>query len=96
MQNEHIQHCVLLRNGQVAPVEFYDSIKFQVQEAANYLPKNITATLERLCGHIFWSSLTTEQRKLAGRCMAHLVEHKIVPYDHVGCVHEYPRKYRLM
>ena len=96
MQNEHTQHYVLLKNGHVAPVEFYDSIKYQVQEAADYLPRYITAILEHLCGDIFWSELTTEERKLAGRCMAHLVEHRLVPFEYVGCRHAYPKRYRLI
>lgn len=96
MQNVYLQHCVLLKQGHVATKDFYDCIKIQALDAVNWLPMNITVTLERLCGDTFWSELTTEERKLAGRCMAHLVEHRLVPFEYVGCKHAYPKRYCLI
>jgi hypothetical protein len=51
-------------------------------------------TLEQLAGAAYWDPLTTHQRQLRGRVMTHLWTAGVMPFERVGCRHEFPRKYR--
>lgn len=75
--------------------EVIESIRQQVEAALPTLNSHLTYTLEKLCGKAFWAQLDSGERKLAGRCMAHLVVKNQLPLLFVPRKHEYPKHYQL-
>lgn len=75
--------------------EFFESIRQQVEAVLPTLKPHLTYTLEKLCGKLFWEKLDAGERKLAGRCMAHLVVKNQLPLLFAPRNHEYPKHYQL-
>ena len=89
---------VLLHNGYTVSADFYDKIRYQVEEILHVLDPNEIYTLEKLCGDEFWQSLTAGEQKTAGRCMANMVVTKQLPFRFVqGDTSRlnYPKLYQL-
>lgn len=74
---------------------FLESIRRQVEAAIPTLNPHLAYTLEKICGKAFWARLDNGERKLAGRCMAHLVIKNEFPLAFVPGKHEYPKYYQL-
>ena len=65
---------VILRNGRLVMREFYNAVRFQVEDAIAELRPGKKYTAKALCGEAFWTLLGTPGlRQQAGRCLAHLV-----------------------
>jgi len=77
------------------PAALYNAIRLQVEEIIPAMERGVEYTLEMLCGDAFWQTLTDGERRMAGRCLAHMVANKRLPLRFVGCPHEHPKKYRL-
>lgn len=89
------QMMVLLQHGHVAPQSFYNGIRDLILDQIPALNPNHVVTLENFYDPESWHQMDIEERKLAGRCMAHMVIHGILPLDFVGCKHSIPNEYRL-
>ena len=87
---------LILHNGYTVSADFYDKIRYQVEEILHVLDPNEINTLEKLCGDEFWQSLTAGEQKTAGRCMANMVVTKQLPFRFVQGEHEYPNLYQLI
>ena len=51
--------------------------------------------LKVLCGAEFWKPLSDGQKRMAGRCMVHMVEVGLLPLHFAEGRHEYPKLYWL-
>ncbi len=85
----------LLAGGYQVKAAFITSLRHQVEAALPTLNPNLTYKLEKLCGKAYWSKLDAGERKLAGRCMAHLVVKNEFPLLFAPSNHEYPKHYQL-
>jgi hypothetical protein len=77
------------------PRSLYNSILRQVTEIAPAVNPYQEYTLQVLCGDEYWQSLSNWNRRLAGKCMAHMVTHELVPYCFAGHLCESPKKFML-
>jgi len=93
--NDNVENHLVLRANLCVPDWLFRSIQRQVAEIVPGVDPYAEYTLETLCGDEFWESLSNRQRRLAGRCMAYLVEHERVPYCFAGHLCESPKKYML-
>jgi hypothetical protein len=87
---------IVLYDGYTVSADFYDKIRYQVEEILDVLDPNEINTLERLCGDEFWQSFTAGEKKMAGRCMANMVVTHQLPFRFVQGEHEYPKLYQLI
>jgi len=76
-------------------IAFYSEVLNTVSEVIHiFLPDDIY-TLRKIYGEALWLQMTDGERRMAGRCLAHIVANKRLPLCFVGCPHEHPKKYRL-
>lgn len=85
----------LLAGAYPVSTAFFESIRHRVEAAIPTLNPHLAYTLEKLCGTLFWAKLDSGKRKLAGRCMAHLVVKNEFPLVVAPSNHEYPKYYQL-
>ena len=85
----------LLAGGYQVKAAFIASLRHQIEAALPTLNPNLTYKLEKLCGPAYWATLDAGERKLAGRCMAHLVVKNEFPLLFAPSNHEYPKHYQL-
>ena len=76
--------------------EFYNDVLNTVSEVIHiFLPGDIY-TLRKIYGEALWLQMTRGDRRMAGKCMAHMVANKKLPQlRFVDGTHEYPKKYQL-
>ena len=94
-QPSESQMMVLLQAGHVAPKPFYDSMRYLILDQTPAIKPTHVVTLEDCYDPEVWHQMDIEERKLAGRCMAHMVIYGILPLEFVGCKHGIPNEYRL-
>lgn len=82
-------------NVYTASAAFYTTIRLQVEEVIPAMERGVKYTLEMLCGDAFWRTLSDGEKRMAGRCMAHMVANKRLPLCFTDSKHEYPKWYRL-
>ncbi|MDP3609444.1 MAG: DUF1413 domain-containing protein [Nitrosomonas sp.] len=51
--------------------------------------------LKKILGREIWSQLDHGDRRLMGRCVAHMVTQKALPLSFAESKHEYPKRYQL-
>jgi hypothetical protein len=64
---------VVLPSGYTAPKQFFDRILRQAITAIPTLTRSRALKATELLGQEFWASLGNADRRLAGRCIAHMV-----------------------
>jgi len=87
---------IMLYDGYTVPEKFYNVVLYQVREILPALIPGEKYTLELLCGDAFWLPLSDGQRRMAGRCMAHMVNNDQLPLCFAITKHEYPKRYQLL
>jgi hypothetical protein len=93
---------ILLNDGYVGcagyfvSITFYNAIRLQVEEVIPLLDRDEKYTLQMLCGEAFWDPLTEGERRMAGRCMSHMVRNNLLPLRFAESKHEYPKFYELL
>ena len=75
---------------------FYNDVMNTVSEVIHiFLPVD-RYTLRKIYGEALWLEMTRGERRMAGKCMAHMVANDRLPQlRFVEHEHEYPKKYRL-
>lgn len=63
---------------------FYKNIQSQIEEALPFLERDMQYTVEMLCDPNFWKSLNPGQKKMAGRCVAHMVMENRIQLSFAG------------
>ena len=77
------------------PIAFYNDVLNTVSQVIHiFLPGDIY-TLRKIYGEALWLQMTDGERRMAGRCLAHMVANNRLPLCFVGCPHEHPKKYQL-
>jgi hypothetical protein len=66
--------AIVLASGHKVAKEFYDLIHQQASKIIPTLRRIRAYPSKKLCGEIFWETLTSEQQRLAGRCVAEMVK----------------------
>ena len=87
---------IVLYDGYTVSADFYNSVRLQVDNVIPALERDRKYTLAMLCGPEFWDCLSNGERRMAGRCMAHLVACKRLPLRFAESRHEYPKYYWLI
>lgn len=90
--NEPI-HYMVLNDGQPVTKTFFDRVRQKVNVVIPALNPVERYTAEMLCGDEFWSALDNGERRLAGRCLAHMVNEDLLPLRVAESNHEYPKYY---
>ena len=85
----------VIRHDYSVPSEFFNAIVRIIREILPALWSDQPFTLKLLCGPEFWDQLTDGERRMAGRCMAHLVVSGQLPLRFAESRHEDPKHYRL-
>ncbi|UCE64309.1 MAG: hypothetical protein JSU59_03980 [Nitrospirota bacterium] len=93
-KNKTVEYLVF-KDGFTVPKEFFESVHKQVLETLPGLLPDNGYTLEKICGPEFWAPLTDGQRRLAGRCMVHMVRNRILPLNFTGPICATPKRYEL-
>lgn len=95
-QDPHeIEQTMSLQDGYAVSKVFYNCIRLQVEDVLPALQPDDRYTLKTLCGKEFWGQLAIGERRMAGRCMAHMVVIGLLPLSFADSKHEYPKWYRL-
>jgi hypothetical protein len=82
-------------NVYTASATFYTAVRLQVEEVIPVLERDVKYKLEMLCGEAFWRTLSDGEKRMAGRCMAHMVANGLLPLRFADTKHEYPKWYQL-
>ena len=97
MTNETTAEVILLLDDSfTVPQKSYNQVREQVTDIAPALTLDKKYTLQMLCGPEYWDSLTMHERRLAGKCMVHMVENQLVPYDFGGRYCQHPKVYNVI
>lgn len=78
------------------PAVLFDAVRYQVKEAIPFLVRGKKYTLRWFCGEVFWQLLGDGDKRMAGRCMAHMVFNGQLPLRFAKSKHEYPKHYQLL
>ena len=96
MKNENTTEVILLLDDSfTVPQNPYNQVREQVTDIAPILTLDDDYTLKKLCDPDYWDSLTNNERKLAGRCMAYMVKNGLVPYNFAGRLCQSPKVYTV-
>jgi hypothetical protein len=79
--------------GYSAHRAFYDNIGREILDVTPALIPGEGYTSEMLCSPAFWSQLSNNEQRLAGRCVAHMVRSGLLPLRRLGCRHKSPARY---
>jgi len=91
MTNETIK----LNDGYTASKAFYTRVyKMMVAALSGKVP-GIKCTVEQFVGQKLWCELGSGERKLAGRCVAHMVSKNLLQLDFAGKTKANAQQYRL-
>lgn len=96
MDNSKPEILLVLSINLTVSKSFFDSIRQRVTEIIPALDRYTDYTLEDLCGNKFWNAMDFGRRRKAGRCMAYMVQHGLLPFGFAGRPCGSPKKYRLM
>jgi hypothetical protein len=90
-------HIILYDGHEVYTVTaaFYNAVRLQVEESIPGLIHGEKYKSEWLCGNAFWKPLSNDEKRMAGRCIAHMVVTGVLPLRFADSRHEYPNWYRL-
>ena len=86
---------IVLNYGLTVPEVFFYDLFQQVKDIIPGMIPGVRYTLDMLCGPTFWDALTDGQKRIAGRCMVHMVETGMLPLQFAEGRHEYPKLYSL-
>lgn len=86
---------ILLSDGFSTAREYYTAVYGHVAERVPEAARGRIYTAKTLSGDDFWSLLSPGERRLAGRCIAHMVVRGLLPLVFVKAKHEYPLRYRI-
>ncbi|HMW40487.1 MAG TPA: hypothetical protein PKD57_13855 [Saprospiraceae bacterium] len=86
---------IVLYEGYTVPQAFYDIIRVQIEVALPCLIPDKNYTVKALCGKEFWGMLGNGERRMAGRCAAHMIVEGCMPLRFAESRHEYPKRYKL-
>jgi hypothetical protein len=84
---------LILNHGLTVPKVFFLALFHRVLEITPAMEPGVIYTLKVLCGEDFWSMYTDGQKRIAGQCMVHMVEHRMLPLHFAEGRHEYPKFY---
>ena len=75
---------------------FYNDVLNTVSEVIHIFLPGDKYTLRIMYGEVLWLEMTRGERRMAGKCMAHMVANNRLPQlRFVEHEHEYPKKYQL-
>lgn len=88
-------NIIFLYDGYSVSEKLYMAVLYQVEEVIPAMECDVKYTLKMLCGDAFWRTLSDGEKRMAGRCMAHMVVNKRLPLRFADSKHEYPKWYRI-
>lgn len=91
MKNEIIE----LSDGFSVSKDIYECFRQMVVAALSEINTENTYTLRKILGSDIWNELDHGERRLMGRCVAHMTVHSILPLSIAASKHEYPIRYQL-
>ena len=91
MENEIIE----LSDGFSVSKDIYECFKQMVVASLPQINPGKTYTLRKILGRDIWKELDNGERRLIGRCVAHMTTRKLLPLKIVESKHEYPIRYQL-
>ena len=86
---------VTLRNGRSVWSEFYDVVRYHVEDSLPHLVPGECYTTAQLCGAALWQCLSPVERRKAGGCLAHLVANGRIGLVFAPTKRKTPRFYQL-
>jgi len=95
-QPDNTLQRIQLHEGYSVSPEFFHEIRLHVGGRLPGLQPGCPYKAEELAGKEFWALLCPGDQRLAGRCIAHMVTHQMLPLTFFKGKHEYPKLYRLI
>ena len=97
MKNENTtQVILLLDNSFTVPQKLHDEVREQVTDIVPALLPDVEYTLQMLCEPEYWDSLTMDERRSAGKCMAHMARKGLIRYVPSGRPCQSPKVYSII
>ena len=90
-----LETFLLLHDGYPISKSFFDRVQQQLEERLPTLKRYKRYKAQPLLGDAFWDAMNNGERRMAGRCLAHIVARKLVPLHFAKSNHEYPKWYQL-
>lgn len=91
MNKENIK----LSNGFSVPENIYEGFRQMVVAFLPEISPGKAYTLRKILGRDIWSELDNGERRLMGRCVAHMSVHNILPLCLVGTTKANSQLYKL-
>lgn len=91
MNEENIE----LSDGFSVSKGIYEGFRQMVVPSLTEISPGKAYTLKNILGREIWNQLDHGDRRLMGRCVAHMTTRKILPLRIVESKHEYPIRYQL-
>ena len=91
MNEENIE----LSDGFSVSKIIYECFQQMVVESLPQINPGKAYTLKKILGGDIWNALDNGERRLIGRCVAHMTTRKLLPLKIVESKHEYPIRYQL-
>lgn len=88
------QPRIQLGDGFTVTEEFYDLVLQLADSGLEHLSPNRVYTARHFIGTSHWDVLSNCDRRIAGRCIAHMVGRGLLSLTVVKGRHEYPMRYR--
>ena len=91
MNEENIE----LSDGFSVSKNIYECFRQMVVASLPQINPGNAYTLKKILGNEIWNELDNGERRLMGRCVAHMTTRKILPLKIAESKHEYPIRYQL-
>jgi len=85
-----------LLGGYSTSTAFYRLIQQQAEEGMQTLDYDVLYRCSEICGDGFWKLLTKREKRLSGRCFAHMVYTGMFPLNFVQYKRSPTKRYRLI
>lgn len=89
------KNTIQLNDGYTASKAFYTRIYKMMVAALSGKKPGIQCTVKQYVGKVLWNKLDTGERKLAGRCVAHMVSNSLLSLEFAGKTKANAQLYRL-
>jgi hypothetical protein len=87
---------IQLLHGTTVSRHFYETVQAQLEgELPHHANSAALLTARELCGEDFWRLLNKGEHLLAGRCIAHMVDQKVLPLEPATPTTANAKRYQL-
>ena len=89
------QNDMRLIHGRFVQQALFNRVSRQVKNRIELLQPGVAYTVKKICGGLFWDQLSSGDQKMAGLCVADLVERGELPLRCAGLTSAHSLQYSM-